>query len=265
MLMPKLNGKIVEAIRVKDSELGRVVGQSLKALREFAGLTQIDLATRLKVGQAAVSKIENRGDVQISSLKKYVEALGATLCIDAAFGPDSLAAARLEGAFDLNLNDDDQLVFPIFGDEIFRPKRDVVLSVRPLYSEKIFDGKKTVELRRRFPVAAPRGTIAYIYSTSPVRAMVGSAAIDNVMKMPVAEIWKTFGKMAKISKADFDDYFYDLKEGFALKISNARPFSRPIGLTELRIRFGFEPPQSFLYATTLLRTALQDEYSNVSH
>jgi predicted transcriptional regulator len=262
--MPKLNGRIVEAIRVKDSELGRVVGQSLKALRELAGLTQSDLASRLKVGQAAVSKIENRGDVQISSLKKYVEALGATLRIDAAFDPESPSAARLEGAFDFNLNDDDQLVFPIFGDEIFRPKRDVVLSVRPLYSDKIFDGKKTVELRRRFPVAAPRGTIAYIYSTSPVRAMVGSAEINNVIKMPVAEIWKSFGKRAKVTKVDFDDYFSGLKEGFALKISNARPFSRPIALTELRTRFGFEPPQSFLYATTLLRTALQNEYSDVS-
>jgi predicted transcriptional regulator/DNA-binding XRE family transcriptional regulator len=262
--MPKLNGKIVEAIRVKDSELGRVVGQSLKALRELAGLTQTDLAMRLKVGQAAVSKIENRGDVQISSLKKYVEAIGATLRIDAAFDPESPSAPRLEGAFDFNLNDDDQLVFPIFGDEIFHPKRDVVLSVRPPYSDKIFDGMKTVELRRRFPVAAPRGTIAYIYSTSPVRAMVGSAEIDNVVKRPVAEIWKSFGKMAKITKIDFDDYFSGLKEGFALKISNARPFSRAITLTELRTRFGFEPPQSFLYATTLLRTALQDEYSDVS-
>jgi predicted transcriptional regulator/DNA-binding XRE family transcriptional regulator len=262
--MLKLSGKVVEAIRVKDSDLGRIVGQSLKALRKLAGLTQAELAKRLKVGQAAISKIEHRGDVQISSLKKYVEALGATLRIDAAFEPASLAAMRLEGAFDLELNDDDQLVFPIFGDEVFRPKRDVVLSVRPLYSDKIFEGRKTVELRRRFPVAAPRGTIAYIYSTSPVRAMVGSAEIANVIKLPVSEIWKKFGKMAQITKSDFDDYFTGLKEGFALKISNARPFSRPLKLTELRDRFGFEPPQSFLYATPVLRTALQDEYSDVS-
>jgi len=262
--MPKLNGKIVKAIRVKDSDLGRVVGKSLKALRELSGLTQSDLAKRLEVGQAAVSKIEHRGDVQISSLKKYVEALGATLRIDAAFDPESSSAVRFQGVFDFSLNDDDQLVFPIFGDEIFRPKRDVVLSVRPLYSDRIFEGNKTVELRRRFPVAAPRGTIAYIYSTSPVRAMVGSTEIKNVMKMPVPEIWKKFGKMAQITKVDFDDYFAGIKEGFALKISNPRPFFRPVKLMELRKRFGFEPPQSFLYATTLLRTALQDEYSNVS-
>jgi predicted transcriptional regulator len=170
---------------------------------------------------------------------------------------------RVKAAFDFDLSDDDQLVLPIFGDEVFRPKRDVVLSVRPPYSDKIFEGKKTVELRRRFPVAAPRGTIAYIYSTSPVRAMMGSTEIESVIKLPVGEIWKKFGRTAQITKSDFDDYFAGLKEGFALKIANARPFSRPIDLTELRDRFGFEPPQSFLYATSLLRTALRDEYSDI--
>jgi predicted transcriptional regulator len=264
MPMPKIRRTIVEAIRVKDSDLGRVVGQSLRALRELAGLTQTDLATRLCVGQAAISKIESRADVQISSLKKYVEALGATLRIDAAFEPNSATALRVEKAFDLDLNDDDQFVFPIFGDALFRPRRDVVLSIRPLYSQKIFEGTKTVELRRRFPISAPRGTIAYIYSSSPVRAMIGSTEIEAVSKLPVGEIWKRFGKMAQISKTDFDDYFAGLTEGFALKISNARPFTRPLDLTELRDRFGFEPPQSFLYANSILRTALQNEYSNVS-
>lgn len=262
--MAKTERKIIDAVRVRDSDFGRIVGQSLKRLRELAGLTQSDLATRLHVGQAAISKIENRGDVHISSLKKYVEALGATLRIDAVFDANSWAAGHLEGAFDVDFTNDDQLVFPIFDDELFRPKRDVVLSVRPLYSDKIFEGKKTVELRRRFPLSAPRGTVVYIYSTSPIRAMVGSTEIESVSKLPIKEIWEKFGKRAQISKPDFDKYFEGLADGFALAISNARTFSRPIDLAELRDRFGFEPPQSFLYATPDLRTALRHEYPSVS-
>lgn len=262
--MARTERKIIDAVRVKDSDFGRLVGQSLKGLRELAGLTQSDLAARLKVGQAAISKIENRGDVHISSLKKYVEALGAALRIDAALDPDSWAADHLEGAFDADFTSDDQLVFPIFGDELFRPKRDIVLSVRPLYSDKIFEGRKTVELRRRFPLSAPRGTVAYIYSTSPIRAMVGSTEIESVNNLPVMEIWKKFGKRAQISKSDFYTYFEGLTDGFALTISNARSFSRPIDLAELRDRFGFEPPQSFLYASPDLRTALRHEYTSVS-
>lgn len=263
--MSKLNGKIVKAVRVSDTDLGRVVGQSLRRLRELAGLTQNELAVRLNVGQGAVSKIEHRGDVQISSLQKYVEALGATLRIDASFSAEALKAAKFENAFDADIHDEDQLVFPIFGDDLFRPKRDVVLSIRPLYSEKIFQGRKTVELRRRFPMSAPRGTTVFIYSTSPVRAMVGSAEIEEVMRLPIVEIWKQFGKSAQIDRVDFDHYFAGLDEGFALKISNARSFARPVDLSELRRRFGFEPPQSFLYATPILRMALQDEYSDVSN
>ena len=262
--MPKPRGKIVEAVRVEDSDFGRVVGGSLKALREMAGLTQHELADRLRVGQAAVSKIEHRGDVQISSLQKYVHALGATLRIDAAFSAEASRKMTLASAFDPCLNDGDQLVFPIFGGEFFRGRRDVVLSVRPNYSTKIVEGKKTVELRRRFPVSAPDGTIAYIYSTSPVQAMVGSAEIAGVFKLPVADIWKRFSKVAHVKQDTFKKYFSGLEDGFALQFRNARAFSRPLELTELRKRFGFEPPQSFLYATSTLRTALRDEYADVS-
>lgn len=196
-------------------------------------------------------------------MKNYVEALGATLRIEAAFAAEPKAC--VEGAFDFDFSDDAQLTFPIFGDDIFPPKQDVVLSVRPQYSSKILEGKKTVELRRRFPVSAPRGTVAYIYSTSPIRAIVGCTEIENVIKLPVIELWKRFRKSAHITRADFDNYFAGINDGFALKIANPRSFSRPINLAELRNRFGFEPPQSFLYATPLLRTALKDEYSNVSN
>ena len=110
------------------------------------------------------------------------------------------------------LGADDQLVFPIFEEELFRPARDVVLSVRPQYSEKIIAGMKKVELRRRFPMSAPRGAMAYIYSTSPVRAMVGSAEIAAVQKMPISDIWEKLGKLAHIERDDFDEYFSGLKD-----------------------------------------------------
>jgi predicted transcriptional regulator len=263
--MAKKSAKIVTAVRVGDTDAGRVVGSSLRTLRELAGFTQAQMAERLKVGQAAISKIEHRGDVQISSLRKYVEALGAKLRIDATFPAHAAIATQLMSAFDSDAPDEDQLVFPIFGDDVFKPQRDVVLSIRPQYSEKIIAGQKTVELRRRFPVSAPRGTIAYIYSTSPVRAMVGRAEIASVAKLPVKDIWRKYSNLAAIEKAEFDAYFGGLKEGFVLKFTNARSLRRQLNLTELRVRFGFEPPQSFLYATSILRRALEDEYASVSN
>jgi predicted transcriptional regulator/DNA-binding XRE family transcriptional regulator len=263
--MSKFSGKIVKAVRIGDTDAGRIVGNSLKALRERVGLSQAEMAGRLNVGQSAISKIEHRGDVQISSLQRYVEALGARLRIDASFPTNIKAMAHHRGVFDADGFDENQLVFPIFGDDHFRPQRDVILSIRPQYSEKIMGGEKTVELRRRFPLSAPRGTVAYIYCTSPIQAIVGRAEIVDVIKLPIADIWRKFARSASIRKSEFDSYFGNLDNGFALKFENARPLPRQIDLSELRERFGFEPPQSFLYATPVLRRALQNEYSIVSN
>jgi predicted transcriptional regulator/DNA-binding XRE family transcriptional regulator len=263
--MDKLTGKIIEASEAADHHSGHAHGLDLRRLRLLAGLTQADMAVRLNVQQAAVSKMEKGGEVYLSTVKRYVEALGASLRVDAVFPADAPLVLRIRDVFDSEFGDDDQLVLPILTDEPFRPQRDVVLSIRPRYTEKILEGRKTVELRRRFPVSAPGGTVAYIYATSPVRAMVGFAEIKNVLKLPVSQIWTEFEDTAFIEKSDFDSYFNGLEFGFALLFEDVKSFSRAIPLDELRERFGFEPPQSFLYASRDLRKALSNEEAVVSH
>ena len=248
--------KVIEAVRCENGELGRVVGQSLRKLREQSGMTQIQLADKLGIGQASISKMERRGDVQLSTLKKYVNALGASLSIEATFPP----SASVHRAFENERYDEHQLVLPLFNDELFQPKRDVVLSIKPQYSTKIMEGEKTVELRRRFPLSAPKGAIAYIYSTTPVMAIVGTAEISEIYKLPINTIWKTYKKSAFIEKSTFQKYFHGLEEGFAIELANVKSLPRQLSLNELRNRFGFIPPQSFLYAKPELRKAVLDEY-----
>jgi transcriptional regulator with XRE-family HTH domain len=60
---------------------------TLRELRLLRKLTQARLAKRLKIGQEGVSRIERRTDMNISTLNKYVKAVGATLRIEARF-PD---------------------------------------------------------------------------------------------------------------------------------------------------------------------------------
>jgi hypothetical protein len=43
----------------------------------LAQLTQVEVARRLAVGQAAVSRMENRGDMLLSTLYDYLTATGA--------------------------------------------------------------------------------------------------------------------------------------------------------------------------------------------
>jgi transcriptional regulator with XRE-family HTH domain len=55
----------------------------LAELRQAAGLSQAILAGRLGIKQANVSKVENRDDIQLSTLARIVEALGARLSVRA--------------------------------------------------------------------------------------------------------------------------------------------------------------------------------------
>jgi transcriptional regulator with XRE-family HTH domain len=48
----------------------------LAAIRRTTGLTQIQLAANLGVGQAQISKIERQDDMLISTLASYLAALG---------------------------------------------------------------------------------------------------------------------------------------------------------------------------------------------
>lgn len=260
--------QVIEAIYDEENDAGRVVGRSLKSLREAVGFTQLQMAKKLGIGQAAISKIEARGDVQISSLKKYVEALGASLRIEAAFHVDSEVSTRLRGELALDEYADRQLVLPIFTSDDYsavEESKDLIISIHPKYSEKILAGKKTVELRRRFPLSTAKGTTIYIYSTSPVRAIVGSAEIAETIKLPIKAIWKKYSKCAFIKKEDFESYFNGLSEGFALELKNAKTFDKPVELAELRERFNFTPPQSFIYARQEIRRALMDEQTNLSN
>lgn len=60
---------------------------ALAEVRKAMSLTQVDLAEMLHIKQAAVARLENRTDMYISSLRKYITALGGELDIVARF-PD---------------------------------------------------------------------------------------------------------------------------------------------------------------------------------
>ena len=138
-----------------------------------------------------------------------------------------------------------------------KSRRDVVLSIKPAYSDKILTGEKTVELRRRFPMAAPHGAIAYIYSTSPVKAMVGTASIRDVLRLPIEQIWTRFESTAVIERPLFDKYFEGLEDGYVIVFDDVKSFAQPLPLVELREKFRFKPPQSFRYVTPDLKRALE--------
>ena len=67
----------VAAIRDQMRDDDRAYAINLALIRQAADLTQVELAQRLGVGQAAVSKVEHQHDLLLSTLASYMLAAGA--------------------------------------------------------------------------------------------------------------------------------------------------------------------------------------------
>lgn len=65
--------------QLDDSVEQELMEMDLRALREAAGLTQEELAQRVAVTQSELSKLERREDYRLSTLRRYVNALGGQL------------------------------------------------------------------------------------------------------------------------------------------------------------------------------------------
>ncbi len=57
----------------------------LQEIRHARQLTQEEVAKKLRVNQAAVSKMERRTDLYISTLRNHIEAMGGILILHAEF------------------------------------------------------------------------------------------------------------------------------------------------------------------------------------
>lgn len=69
----------------------------LKSLRQSKDISQEQLAKVLKVRQSSVSKLENRTDMQISTLRRVISHLGGELEIRAKFPEGSVRLIQFDG------------------------------------------------------------------------------------------------------------------------------------------------------------------------
>ena len=71
-------------------------GMTLNQLREARQLTQVRLAGVLKINQGAVSMMEKRTDMYVSTLRNYIEAMGGELKITAEFPEGAIQIEQFE-------------------------------------------------------------------------------------------------------------------------------------------------------------------------
>ena len=87
-LKNKMSLTAQKVVEEKTSQLLKEV--LLHEIREQLHITQEDMATKLNTKQANVSRTERRRDMKLSTLKRYIEAMGGELDIVAKFASNEV-------------------------------------------------------------------------------------------------------------------------------------------------------------------------------
>ena len=83
MRATKLSPETIE--KVAQRAQAEIEQATLAELRQGLAVTQVDLAAAAEMTQSELSRLESRSDHRISTLRRYVEALGGKLEITAVF------------------------------------------------------------------------------------------------------------------------------------------------------------------------------------
>lgn len=118
----------------------------------------------------------------------------------------------------------------------------ILLSIKPDYVEKIFDGSKRYEYRR-LACKEPINKII-IYETSPTKKVVGEAIVEETLLASPTVLWEQTKKEAGISRKFFREYFRGKKNACAYKLGEVKKYDTPQNLSDLGI---LQAPQSFVY------------------
>lgn len=132
----------------------------------------------------------------------------------------------------------------------YKVDKALFLSIKAEFVEKIFNGTKTIELRKSTPKIY-KDTLIIIYCTSPVMSIIGTCKVEDLILLEPNELWNKHSKKTGIDKERYFEYYdgKDLAVGIILK--DAVKLKKAIPLSKIRSSFSnFHPPQTFRYFNT---------------
>lgn len=119
----------------------------------------------------------------------------------------------------------------------------VLLSIKPEYAFKIFDGTKKFEFRKVI-FKNPNIKTVVVYASSPVQKVIGEFEIEDIFSFEPKIIWKMTKKFSGITEGFFFEYFADREIAHAIKIKKTKKYKKPLSIRE---DFNAVPPQSYMY------------------
>jgi type I restriction enzyme S subunit len=131
---------------------------------------------------------------------------------------------------------------------------DILISIKPEFAEKILEGKKRYEFRRRVP--RKRVSQVFIYASSPRSSIVGKFTMAGVVKGSPSYVWKKCGEEGGIDSRIFISYCRNSRVIYGLEIAEVERFDPPIDPYHAKPHF--HPPQSFVYIGQDLSTRFDE-------
>lgn len=132
----------------------------------------------------------------------------------------------------------------------------LLISIKPKYAEMIFNGVKTIELRRKFP-KVKKGTFVMIYASSPIKAVIGIGIVDDVTSGNPLSFWPSVKQNAGVTLQEFKNYYEDSSVAVGIHLKEISRLPRPLNLSQLReVWPKFHPPQGYHYLS-------QDRYAEL--
>ena len=132
-----------------------------------------------------------------------------------------------------------------------------LISVRPTWADAFFNthNPKSIELRKgSFGASLKPGDVIAIYATMPTAEVLGIVRVLKRESLPIDRLWQASkqGKLAKVSRDQFDAYYANQESGIGVWVSAAELFPSPIALPKLRQSWGprWQPPQQIQQLTS---------------
>jgi predicted transcriptional regulator len=119
----------------------------------------------------------------------------------------------------------------------------VLLSIKPEFALKIFDGSKRYEYRRAI-FKNQKVSRVIVYASNPIKQVIGEFEIEDILHEDPQSLWVKTKHNAGISKKGFFNYFTDKSKGYAIKVKATRLYDEPLPLSSFTIS---SPPQSYMY------------------
>ena len=135
---------------------------------------------------------------------------------------------------------------------------EIILSIKPKFSDVIYSKQKTIELRRKIGIRFIKGRTIYIYTSSPVKHITGEAKILRIEMLPINVIKEQYLAETCISADNLDSYFFGCSFGFLIFLCEVLEYKNRIPLKKLSL-VNFKPPQSFCYADQSLIELIEAE------